>query len=228
MQLLVVIPIADPRFTPIVRDEIRTLIGSSQHRVVVEHLATGPRWIDSPQAEAEAGAAIVRAYRDLSRSRYDAVFVTCFGEPGVDELAAAIDVPVIGGRRPALAEAVATGAAVTVVLPNRELAHHVSPQLPIDARIAWLDAAGTSEATRIIACIENAIAGDPRPHAVVLGCTAWTRRAEEVQRALPTVQVIEPQAAAVRRLLHLGRTERMRMISRREGDLIDRERGERR
>ncbi len=206
MQILVLIPVADPTWIPAVQTQIDRVLCNSGHTAVVECLDAGPRFIDSVQTEIASAREVIRTCQALPLDRYDAVLVDCFGEPGVAELQRAFAIPVTGACVPALHEASVASDDVVVVLPNQELAEHVAPRiraLHAGARVVALAEPRETETLldRLEASIERGVTGRARS-AVVLGCTAWASLAPVLAHTFePAVRIVEPEGAALRALI---------------------------
>jgi allantoin racemase len=69
--------------------------------VTVETVGEGPEGIETPTDEALAVPGLLRA-GEHAQSRFDALVIGCFGDPGIRPLRSLVDVPVVGPAEAAL------------------------------------------------------------------------------------------------------------------------------
>ncbi|MGX1122253.1 Asp/Glu/hydantoin racemase [Streptomyces ambofaciens] len=119
MQLTVVLPVITDAFTEEVRREVGAWV-SPGTEVEVRRIARGTASIESEYDEALAAPGILDAVREAAAEGADAVFVSCFGDPGVQAAREIVDIPVVGGFEPAVLTSLALGehTGVITVLPN--------------------------------------------------------------------------------------------------------------
>ncbi len=95
-KILVIIPIVTTQFNEALKKEI-SAVQASDFQIDYKNLAQGTNFIESRYAEFLDTASIVEIAKQAHKDGYDAVFITCFGEPGVSVVRELVDIPVIGG-----------------------------------------------------------------------------------------------------------------------------------
>ncbi|MFF0587423.1 aspartate/glutamate racemase family protein [Streptomyces sp. NPDC003781] len=210
MKLTVVLPVITDAFTEEVRREVGAWV-SPGTEVEVRRIARGTASIESEYDEALAAPGILDAVREAAEGA-DAVFVSCFGDPGVQAAREIVDIPVVGGFEPAVLTSLALGerTGVITVLPNvlpmlhglvrrYALTGRVGPIRVVDIPVLDLDAGD-----RLL----DALAGQARAavaareaDVIVLGCTGMLGVAAALQERLaaegPFVPVVDPTGAAI-------------------------------
>ncbi|MFF4792771.1 aspartate/glutamate racemase family protein [Streptomyces sp. NPDC001276] len=211
MKLTVVLPVITDAFTEEVRKEVGAWTAPGTE-VEVRRIARGTASIESEYDEALAGPGILDAVREAAEDGADAVFVSCFGDPGVHAAREVVDIPVVGGFEPAVLTSLALGerTGVITVLPNvlpmlhglvrrYGLTQRVGsiravdiPVLDLDTGDAVLDAL-TGQARAAVAAREADV--------IVLGCTGMLGVAAALQERLARdgtfVPVVDPTGAAI-------------------------------
>ncbi|MGW0812911.1 aspartate/glutamate racemase family protein [Streptomyces viridiviolaceus] len=211
MKLTVVLPVITDAFTKEVRREVGAWVTPGTE-VEVRRIARGTASIESEYDEALAGPGILDAVREAAEDGADAVFVSCFGDPGVQAAREIVDLPVVGGFEPAVLTSLALGerTGVITVLPNvlpmlnglvrrYGLTERVGsiravdiPVLDLDAGDGLLDAL-TGQARAAVTAREADV--------VVLGCTGMLGVAAALQERLARdgvfVPVVDPTGAAI-------------------------------
>lgn len=211
MQLTVVLPVVTDAFTEEVHREVGAW-ASPGTAVEVRRIARGTASIESEYDEALAGPGILDAVREAAEDGADAVFVSCFGDPGVHAAREIVDIPVVGGFEPAVLTSLTLGerTGVVTVLPNvlpmlhglvrrYGLTERVGPIRVVDIPVLDLDAgdrlldALTAQARAAVAAREADV--------IVLGCTGMLGVAAALQERLAAdgafVPVVDPTGAAV-------------------------------
>ncbi|MEU5144971.1 aspartate/glutamate racemase family protein [Streptomyces sp. NPDC021139] len=211
MKLTVVLPVITDAFTEEVRREVGAWV-SPGTEVEVRRIARGTASIESEYDEALAAPGILDAVHEAAAEGADAVFVSCFGDPGVQAAREIVDIPVVGGFEPAVLTSLALGehTGVITVLPNvlpmlhglvrrYALTGRVGPIRVVDIPVLDLDTgdrlidALTEQARAAVAAREADV--------IVLGCTGILGVAAALQEPLaaegPFVPVVDPTGAAI-------------------------------
>ena len=95
-KLLVIIPIVTKQFNEALKKEI-SVVQASDFQIDYMNLSSGTNFIESRYAEFLDTASIVEIAKQAQEDGYDAIFITCFGEPGVSVVRELVEIPVIGG-----------------------------------------------------------------------------------------------------------------------------------
>ncbi len=95
-KLLVIIPIVTTQFNEALKKEI-SVVQASDFQIDYKNLTHGTNFIESRYAEALDVDSIVEIAKQAEKDGYDAIFITCFGEPGVSIVRELVSIPVIGG-----------------------------------------------------------------------------------------------------------------------------------
>lgn len=119
MHLRVIIPLLGEEFVPLVHEEVGAYALPTTNVSVVT-LERGTASIESAYDEALAAPGILDRVTEAAADGVDAVFVSCFGDPGVHAAREIVDLPVVGGFEPAMLTAMSLGDRVGVitVVPN--------------------------------------------------------------------------------------------------------------
>ena len=190
--------------------------------VDVVALTHGPASIESEYDEALAAPGVLDLVAAAAADGVDAVFVSCFGDPGVAAARELVDIPVVGGFEPAMLTALTYGdrAGVVTVLDNvlpmldglvlrHGIERRVAPMRVIDLPVLGLD----DRATMVERLIAESVASvrDGGADVIVLGCTGMLGVAAAVRDGLLAagldVPVVDPTAAAttwLERAVRLG------------------------
>ena len=195
MKILNLLPVIDTGFWT---DEMtkyisKFLLPSTQ--VDTWYLDRGPASIEGEYDECLAAAAVVLKCIEAEKAGYDAIFVDCFGDPGVRAAREAVNIPVFGGFEPVVQYALGTSDKVSIVTVLPEVLPMIGglvAKAGIEKRFAKIrcinipvlhlgDIRGLIDALadESIKAIEEDRAGT-----IVLGCTAMTGVKEEVEKAL--------------------------------------------
>jgi allantoin racemase len=212
MRLRVIVPVIGDGFTNKVREEA-TYWASAGTQVDVVSLDRGPASIESGYDEALAAPGILERIAEASRDGIDAVFITCFGDPGVHAAREIADFPIVGGFEPTVLTALSLGEklGIVTVLPN------VLPMIRSLVRRAGLTerVGGIGVVNLPVLSLEedqealvsrlyeqaSAMVAAAKADVIALGCTGMLGVARAVQERLEKqgayVPVIDPTAAAV-------------------------------
>lgn len=95
-KLLVIIPIVSTQFNKALQKEI-SAVQASDFQIDYKNLSHGTNFIESRYAEFLDTDSIVTIAKQAEQDGYDAIFITCFGEPGVSVVRELVTIPVIGG-----------------------------------------------------------------------------------------------------------------------------------
>lgn len=95
-KLLVIVPIVTKDFNPALEKEI-SVVKASDFQIDFANVTSGTNFIESRYAEFLDTESIVEIAKQAEQDGYDAIFITCFGEPGVSVVRELVDIPVIGG-----------------------------------------------------------------------------------------------------------------------------------
>lgn len=211
MRLKVIRPSIDADRTPQVLLEARAWAAPGTH-VEVTTLPSGPASIESEYDEALALPGILEVAQQAANEGFDAVFVSCFADPGVHAARELTRLPVVGGFEPAFLTALSLGdqVGVVTVLPSvvpmiRSLVRRYGLEARLGA-IGVVDMPVLSldhEDVLVARLTEQAIrlVREGQADVVVLGCTGMLGVAAAVRRALLDagldVPVVDPTAAAI-------------------------------
>ncbi|MEU2250613.1 aspartate/glutamate racemase family protein [Streptomyces sp. NPDC019224] len=211
MKLTVVLPVITDALTEEVRREV-TSWAAPDTEVDVRRITRGTASIESEYDEALAAPGILDAVREAAEEGADAVFVSCFGDPGVHAAREIVDIPVVGGFEPAVLTSLALGerTGVVTVLPNvlpmlhglvrrHGLSERVSSIRVVDIPVLDLDS-GDRLLDALTAQARAAVTGR-EADVIVLGCTGMLGVAGALQERLAAdgafVPVVDPTGAAV-------------------------------
>lgn len=184
-------------------------------------LDKGPASIESAYDEVLASPHIVERVRQAEADGCDGVFITCFGDPGVEASREMVSIPVVGGFQPAaLTASLIAGrwSVVTVLKSVVPLLRGLARKAGLEGNIASIRDINTPVLelsnkelmqSRLLEQIEQAVSQDGA-EAVVLGCTGMLGLGESLRKALTqkgiAVPIVEPTAAAIGMLESLVRS----------------------
>ncbi|MEI7056338.1 aspartate/glutamate racemase family protein [Nocardioides sp. CCNWLW239] len=211
MHIRVILPIIGDSLIDHVRSEVVSW-ASPDTKVDAVVLERGTASIESEYDEALAAPGILDRITEAAQDDVDAVFVSCFGDPGVHAAREIIDAPVVGGFEPAVLTALSLGEHVGIitVLPNvlpmlRSLARRYAIQDRIGTmRVIDLPVLGLEDRDVLLQRLEeqavDAISSG-QADVIVLGCTGMLGVAAELQERLAAaglkVPVVDPTGAAI-------------------------------
>jgi allantoin racemase len=219
MRIKIIAPVITDRFNRSIEEEANAF-ALSDAEIDVENIRRGAASIESAYDEALNAPAIVEAAVRAEREGFDAVFVDCFGDPGVDAARERVSIPVVGGFQPAVltARLLTDRFSIITVLPNgfpvfRALIRKLGMEGCVTS-VRWVNIAvlDLSEAAvlgdALAAEAEQAVREDGA-EGIVLGCTGMLGLARTLQETLAArgleVPVVDPTGAAVGCLLTLHR-----------------------
>jgi allantoin racemase len=211
MKIRVVVPIITDRFNAEVQREAAGFAAPDTVIDVVS-LKKGPASIESFYDEILAAPFITEEVKRAEQERCGGVFITCFGDPGVESSREVVDIPVVGGFQPAALTASLLGdrwSVVTVLERLRPMVRHNARKLglvenlasvrAVDIPVLSLEDSGPLKG-RLLEQAELAIREDGA-EAIVLGCTGMLGLAQSLMRDLEqtglSVPVVDPTAAAI-------------------------------
>jgi len=211
MKIRVVVPIISDVFN----DEI--LKEASQFKcpdmeIDVVNIDKGPASIESHYDDVLSAYHIVKKVVEAGRAGIDGVFITCFGDPGVDASRELVRIPVVGGFQPAALTATLIArkwSVVTVLKSVLPMISDLARKLGVDKNIASIRDINTPVLElqdkkvieeRLLSSIEKAVEDDGA-EAIVLGCTGMLGLAQNLsvqmeKKGIP-VPVIDPTACAI-------------------------------
>lgn len=176
------------------------------------YLDYGPGSIEGEYDEALAAANVVLKCMEGEKAGYDAIFVNCFGDPGVRAAREAVKIPVFGGFEPIAYYALGTADKISVVtvmpqgvpMIEGEIARYGLEKRFTKVRHVNIPVLDLGETDRLIKAVieesKKAIREDGAG-TIVLGCTAMAGVKEAVEKALDAegmgVPVLEAGQAAV-------------------------------
>ncbi|MFB6874144.1 aspartate/glutamate racemase family protein [Streptomyces sp. NPDC056323] len=191
----------------------RTLRSDDGYRVRGVTVAEGPTMLVDEDVLRAAGPQVLAAARSTlagpDGERVKALVVSAFGDPGVDELRAWTDVPVVGIAEAAMAEAAAGGRRFGIATTTPGLAAAIAARVDHLGRSSQytgirltpgdpLELAATPEAMRErLADAVGACIAEDRAEAVIIGGGPLGEAAEALRGRFP-VPVIGPIPAACR------------------------------
>lgn len=176
------------------------------------YLDYGPSSIEGEFDEALAAANVVLKCIEGEKAGYDAVFVNCFGDPGVRAAREAVSIPVFGGFEPIAYYALGTADKISIVTVLPEVVPMIEGEIVryglekrfTKVRYVNIPVLDLEEIETLVQAVieesKSAITEDGAG-TIVLGCTAIAGVKEQVEKALEEegyrVPVIEAGQAAV-------------------------------
>lgn len=172
----------------------------------------GPSSIEGEYDEVLASSGVVFKCIEAEKAGYDAIFVDCFGDPGVRAAREAVNIPVFGGFEPIIHYALGTAdkLGIVTVLPavvpmlngqvaRAGLGYRISTIRNVN--IPVLDLGDISELIGSLIGESKKAIDEDGVGTIILGCTAMVGVKEEVEKALMDagykVPVIEAGQAAM-------------------------------
>ncbi|MHB9294487.1 Asp/Glu/hydantoin racemase [Pillotina sp. SPG140] len=194
MKILNIVPIISDIWTPEMQDYVtKDLLPTTE--VITKRLTHGPASIEGEYDEILAAPEIVFLTKEAERGGIDAVFVDCFGDPGVRAAREAVKIPVFGGFEPAVfyALGVADKIGIVTVLPEvLPMLHGIVSKEGLSQRIPSIryvniPVLALEDVKKLIAAlIKESIKAidEDGVEMIVLGCTAMVGVKEGVQAGL--------------------------------------------
>ena len=211
MRILNIVPCNADVFTPNMEAYLRTHLGEE---TVIEsvRLQEGKPSIEGEYDEMVNTPHVVELAIRGEKNGCDAVFINCFGDPGVRAARECVDIPVFGGFEPAVLLALGLGdrIGIVTVVPNVvPLIRRNVAAAQLDGRIVTARNVGipvlalksTGDLSAAIAAEAKKAVVENNVEVIVLGCTGMVDVAEEVKRLLKDdgfdIPVIEAAKSAV-------------------------------
>lgn len=211
LTVVLVNPNTNSTTTEMMADLARQSTTNSAIRVEGATVEYGPRMIIEPKALAESADAVVqRISQRVDAGALDAVIVSAIGDPGRDELAESLNIPVVGIGQAAILEASAAGRTFAMATTTYELAdslknlvHHygceenflgvfLTSSAPLE-----LAADPDAQEQELRAATEAAVAAGAK--AVIIAGGPLSETARRLRETTPAL-IIEPIPAAVARV----------------------------
>ena len=174
-------------------------------------LPWGPTSIETMYDEEYGSVAIyeeARRKKDEWETKYSALVINCFADPGVDGLRELLDIPVIGVGAAAFALAMQLAPRFSVISMQRNSVPHawnrlykmglekrVASVYGVEEHLEELSGGGASVVEKLQGYALKAL-NDDGADCIVLGCTGMADMAEELQKRLPA-PLIEPTSAGL-------------------------------
>lgn len=212
MKILNVLPVAAKSlWTKEINDYVIKYLGKDTQMDTVQ-IENGTLSIEGEYDEALNTPDVVRLCIQGEKDGYDAIFINCFGDPGVLAARECVDIPVFGGFEPAaliamgLADEIAVVTVMQNVVPvlNRHIAMHHMQERIVAVRSVDIPVLDLGDHKKLCdAVISESIAAIEQDHAqaIVLGCTGMVDVTETAQAGLLAagydVPVIEAARSAV-------------------------------
>jgi len=212
MKILNLLPVIDTGFWS---DEMSKYICKyllPDTKVDTWYLDRGPSSIEGEYDEVLAAAAVVLKCVQAEKAGYDAVFVDCFGDPGVRAAREAVKIPVFGGFEPIIHYALGTSdkLGIVTVLPDvLPMLNALVSKAGLERRfskiryinIPVLDLGNPKDLTDALISESRKAIDEDGAGTIILGCTAMVGVKEVIEEALAKagygVPVIEAAQAAL-------------------------------
>jgi allantoin racemase len=211
MKILNILPVISDIWTPEMQAYVtKDLLPDTVVDTVV--LKYGPGSIEGEYDEIMAAPEVVFSCKDAAKKGYDAIFVDCFGDPGVRAAREGVEIPVFGGFEPAIfyALGVADKIGIVTVLPevvpmlNGIIAKEGLQKRIPSLRYVDIPVLDLGDIKKLIdAIVKESIKAieEDGVEMIVLGCTAMVGVKEGVEEGLAAegydVVIIEAARAAL-------------------------------
>ena len=194
MKILNVIPCNSDIFTPEMEKYVCRFL-SEDTVVDSERLYEGTPSIEGAYDEVINSPYAVDIAKKCEKNGYDAIFMNCFGDPGVAAARECVDVPVFGGYEPAVlvAMGLADKIGIVTVVPNvvEPITRHTAAER-FEGRVVSISDIGIpvlelSDHKKLCTAVLNEsikVIKEKGVQAIVLGCTGVVNVTEEVKKAL--------------------------------------------
>ncbi len=211
MRILNIVPVNSDVFTSVEVAYLRAHLGEDTVLETVR-LQEGKPSIEGEYDELVNAPHVVELAIQGERDGCDAIFINCFGDPGVRAARECVDIPVFGGFEPAVLLALGLGdrIGIVTVVPNVvPLIRRNVASAQLDGRIVTARNVGipvlalesTGDLSAAIAAEAKKAVVENNAEVIVLGCTGMVDVAEEVKRLLNAdgfdIPVIEAAKSAV-------------------------------
>jgi len=211
MKILNILPITSNIWTDAINDYVtKNLLPGTE--IVTRVLTHGPVSIESEYDEAYAVPEVVFMCVEAEKEGFDAVFVDCFGDPGVRAARERVKIPVFGGFEPAMlfALGMADKVGIVTVLENvvpmldgliakEGLERRVSSLRYVSIPVLDLD--GLEKLTAALIDESKKAINEDGAGVIVLGCTGMIGVKEAVAQGLADagrpVPVVEAAQASL-------------------------------
>jgi allantoin racemase len=211
MKILNILPIISDIWTDDMQKYVtKALLPTTE--VVTKGIKHGPASIEGEYDEALAIPEVLFMAKAAERDGFDAIFIDCFGDPGVRAARELLNIPVFGGFEPAIfyALGVADRIGIISVLPEVvPLIHEVVDRESLQGRVTSIRTVNIpvldlEDPDKLVAAlIKESIAAIDQDHVetIVLGCTAMVGVKERVEEGLKAegyeIIIIEAAQAAL-------------------------------
>ena len=194
MKILNVIPCNSDIFTPEMEKYVCRFL-SEDTVVDSERLYEGTPSIEGAYDEVINSPYAVDIAKKGEKNGYDAIFMNCFGDPGVAAARECVDVPVFGGYEPAVlvAMGLADKIGIVTVVPNvvEPITRHTAAER-FEGRVVSISDIGIpvlelSDHKKLCTAVLNEsikVIKEKGVQAIVLGCTGVVNVTEEDKKAL--------------------------------------------
>ena len=194
MKILNVIPCNSDIFTPEMEKYVCRFL-SEDTVIDSERLYEGTPSIEGAYDEVINSPYAVDIAKKAEKNGYDAIFMNCFGDPGVAAARECVDVPVFGGYEPAVlvAMGLADKIGIVTVVPNvvEPITRHTAAER-FEGRVVSISDIGIpvlelSDHKKLCTAVLNEsikVIKEKGVQAIVLGCTGVVNVTEEVKKAL--------------------------------------------
>ena len=219
MKILNVIPVNSDVYTDEIDKYVRKYLGENTVMDTVR-IHNGSPSIECEYDELVNSPYVVELVKQGEKDGYDAVFINCFGDPGVAAARECVDIPVFGGFEPAvlIALGLADKIGIVTIVPNvipmlerHKAEHHLDGRL-ISIRDVGIPVLELDNYEKLVkALIEESVKSieEDGIQAIVLGCTGMVGVTEDVKAALIKqgydIPVIEAAQSAVMMLEMYGK-----------------------
>lgn len=194
MKILNVIPVNSDVYTDEIDKYVRKYLGENTVMDTVR-IHNGSPSIECEYDELVNSPYVVELVKQGEKDGYDAVFINCFGDPGVAAARECVDVPVFGGYEPAVlvAMGLADKIGIVTVVPNvvEPITRHTAAER-FEGRVVSISDIGIpvlelSDHKKLCTAVLNEsikVIKEKGVQAIVLGCTGVVNVTEEVKKAL--------------------------------------------
>lgn len=218
-KIMVIIPIIATQYLDDVRHEVERVL-APDFSADYTNVKQGTCFIESRYAEFLNTEDIIRLSREAEKDGYDAIYIDCFGSPGVSIVRELVDIPVIGGFDGAvlMATAIAQKFSIITVVPSVDsMLESEARDLGITNNLASIRNVDipVQDLTNKKKLIENLLVQSKQAiendgaEAIVLGCTGMVDVVDAVSEGLKEMNlpapVIDPSFAAICTLQSLVR-----------------------
>lgn len=212
MKILNLAPIVDTRFNSKEMNDYIAKYLLPSTKMDTWYLEYGPSSIECEYDEILAAANVVLKCIEGEKAGYDAIFVNCFGDPGVRAARETVNIPIFGGFEPIVHYALGTADKLGIVTVLPEVVPMIEGQISkcgLEKRftkvrhidIPVLDLGALDELIKAVIEESKRAIKEDGAGTIILGCTAMAGVKEAVENALNGegygVPVIEAAQTAV-------------------------------